>query len=81
MRNSCLQRLFHCVGEHYVLEPELRLERLRMAREPEEIRAAYQKLIQKYHPDRVADLGPELQELAAQRTKELNAAYAALKKG
>jgi len=45
----------------------------------EEVRAAYQKLIQQYHPDRVADMGPELRELAEQRTKELNAAYAALK--
>jgi DnaJ-domain-containing protein 1 len=46
----------------------------------EEIRAAYQKLIQQYHPDRVAGMGLELRELAEQRTKELNAAYDALKR-
>jgi curved DNA-binding protein CbpA len=46
----------------------------------EEIRSAYQKLIQQYHPDRVAGMGPELRELAEQRTKELNAAYDALKR-
>ena len=45
----------------------------------DEIRAAYQKLVHQYHPDRVADMGPELRELAEKRTKELNAAYAALK--
>ena len=46
----------------------------------EEIRAAYQKLMREYHPDRVADLGSELRELAEKRSKEINAAYAALTK-
>jgi DnaJ-domain-containing protein 1 len=45
----------------------------------EEVRAAYQKLIQQYHPDRIADMGPELRELAEHHTKELNAAYDAMK--
>ena len=45
-----------------------------------EIKAAYQELVQQYHPDRVVDLGPELQEVAERKTKELNAAYALLKK-
>jgi DnaJ-domain-containing protein 1 len=47
---------------------------------PEEIRAAYQKLVQQYHPDRVDDLGPELREVAERRTKEINAAYNELKR-
>ena len=46
-----------------------------------EIRAAYQSLVQQYHPDRVADLGPELREVAERRTKEINAAYTTLKRG
>jgi DnaJ like chaperone protein len=46
----------------------------------EEIRAAYQTLVQKYHPDRVADMGREVREVAEQKTKEINAAYAALKR-
>ncbi len=46
----------------------------------EEISSAYRKLVQQYHPDRVADLGPELREVAEQRMKEINAAYQALKK-
>ncbi|OGQ78002.1 MAG: hypothetical protein A2289_21315 [Deltaproteobacteria bacterium RIFOXYA12_FULL_58_15] len=45
-----------------------------------EIRAAYQRLVQQYHPDRVADLGPELREVAERRTKEINAAYSQLKR-
>jgi DnaJ like chaperone protein len=46
----------------------------------EEIRAAYQALIQQYHPDRVADMGHEVRDVAEQKTKEINAAYAALKR-
>ncbi len=44
----------------------------------DDIVAAYRKMAQMYHPDKVADLGPELQELADRRMKEINAAYAAL---
>ena len=40
-----------------------------------EIRAAYQRLVRQYHPDRVADMGPELRALAEERTKEINQAY------
>lgn len=39
------------------------------------IRKKYIELISKYHPDRVAELGPELIELAEKKTKEINAAY------
>ncbi len=46
----------------------------------EEISSAYRKLVQQYHPDRVADLGPELREVAEHRMKEINAAYQELKK-
>jgi DnaJ-class molecular chaperone len=42
---------------------------------PEEIRSAYQRLIRQYHPDRVADMGPEIRALAEKRAKEINAAY------
>ena len=44
----------------------------------EEIKRAYQEQIRQYHPDRVANAAPELQELAEKRSKELNAAYALL---
>ena len=45
---------------------------------PEQISQAYRKLAQMYHPDKVAGLAPEFQELADQRMKEINAAYASL---
>ena len=45
-----------------------------------EIKKAYQALIQQYHPDRVADMGPELRDVAEERTKEINAAYEELKR-
>lgn len=41
----------------------------------EDIRAAYRKRMKEYHPDRVAQLGPELKELAEKKTKEINEAY------
>src|SRR5260370_26457178 len=41
----------------------------------ETIHAAYRSLISRYHPDKVAGLGPELQAVANARTKEINHAY------
>jgi hypothetical protein len=41
----------------------------------ETIHAAYRSLITRYHPDKVAALGPELQAVANARTKEINFAY------
>ncbi len=45
----------------------------------EEIRAAYKRLSQKYHPDKVSGLAPEYMEIAEPKMKEINAAYAQLK--
>jgi DnaJ like chaperone protein len=42
----------------------------------DEIRAAYKRQISQYHPDKVASLGEELQQLASQKTQQINAAYA-----
>jgi hypothetical protein len=44
-----------------------------------EISAAYRRLAQMYHPDKVAGLAPEFQTPADRRMKEINAAYEALK--
>jgi DnaJ-domain-containing protein 1 len=41
----------------------------------DEIRAAYLKLANQYHPDKVAHLGKEFQELAETRFKEIQQAY------
>jgi DnaJ-domain-containing protein 1 len=41
----------------------------------DEIKTAYRKLANQYHPDKVAHLGEELQHLADQRFKEIQDAY------
>ena len=42
---------------------------------PDEVRAAYLREIDKYHPDRVASMAPEFRALAEDRSKEINRAY------
>ena len=44
----------------------------------DEIVRAYREQLKRYHPDRVADLGPELQEVAHRKTIDLQRAYAEL---
>lgn len=44
----------------------------------DEIASAYHRLAQLYHPDKVANLAPEFQELAERRMKDLNEAYRTL---
>ena len=46
----------------------------------EEIKKTYKILMSQYHPDKVANLGPELQELAKKKTQEFNEAYSYFKK-
>jgi uncharacterized membrane protein YkvA (DUF1232 family) len=41
----------------------------------DEIKAAYRKLANQYHPDKVAHLGEEFQALAEQRFKQIQDAY------
>jgi DnaJ like chaperone protein len=42
---------------------------------PEEIKTAYRKLVNKYHPDKVFHLGKEFRDLAEKRFKEIEEAY------
>ena len=46
----------------------------------EEISAAYRELARTHHPDKVANLEPEVREYSEQRMKEINSAYAELKR-
>jgi hypothetical protein len=46
----------------------------------EEISAAYRKLARTHHPDKVANLEPEVSEYSEQRMKEINAAYTEFKR-
>jgi DnaJ-like protein len=45
-----------------------------------EITAAYRQMVRTYHPDKTIHFLPEFQELAQQRIREINAAYARLKR-
>jgi len=46
----------------------------------EEVRTAYKARMKEYHPDKVAHLGQELQDLAHRKVLEIQAAYARLRK-
>ena len=48
---------------------------------PEEIKSAYRKKAQRYHPDRVVHLGDEFQQLAKQKFQEIQEAYEILSNG
>jgi len=45
-----------------------------------EVKKAYTKTVQLYHPDKVAGMGPELQDVAEAKMKALNAAYSLLQR-
>ncbi|MBR1765986.1 MAG: TerB family tellurite resistance protein [Bacteroidales bacterium] len=45
----------------------------------DEVRKAYRKMAMKYHPDRVAGMGEEIQRNAADQMKEINQAYDEIK--
>jgi uncharacterized membrane protein YkvA (DUF1232 family) len=47
----------------------------------EEIKSAYRKQAQRYHPDRVEHLGDEFQQLAKQKFQEIQEAYEILSRG
>lgn len=44
------------------------------------IKKAYRELATKYHPDKVANLGPEIQKLAEEKFKSINNAYQTIRK-
>ncbi len=46
----------------------------------EEIKKSYRKLVIKYHPDKVASLGEEVQKKANAKFQQINAAYELIKK-
>ena len=46
----------------------------------DEVRAAYRKMAMKNHPDKVATLGPDVQKAAAEKFRQIQEAYEAIKK-
>jgi|SRR5215216_1108849 len=53
---------------------------VRLGASQQEISQAYRKLALMHHPDRVAGMGPEARESSEERMKEINAAYAELRR-
>ena len=47
----------------------------------EEIKSAYRKQAQRYHPDRVSHLGEEFQQIAKEKFQEIQSAYERLSSG
>jgi len=45
-----------------------------------EIKEAYMSKIKEYHPDKTASLGKEIQDLAEEKSKQINRAYEQIKK-
>lgn len=45
---------------------------------PRDVKRAYHRTVAQYHPDKVEHLGPEIRALAANKTTQINEAYAVL---
>jgi len=46
----------------------------------EEVKQAYRKMAMKYHPDKVATLGPDVQKAASEKFRNIQQAYETIKK-
>jgi DnaJ-domain-containing protein 1 len=46
----------------------------------EDIKRKYKQMIMQYHPDRVAQLGQKLKDLAAKETTEINCAFEVIRR-
>lgn len=61
--------------EDYILTSWFRILEVSEDASQEQIIAAYRQKIRQYHPDKVAQLGAEIRELAEFKSKQINTAY------
>ena len=61
--------------EEYIPTSWFRILEVSQGATKEQIVAAYKQKIRQYHPDKVAQMGAEIRELAEFKSKQINAAY------
>jgi DnaJ like chaperone protein len=61
--------------EEYIPTSWFRILEVSQGATKEQIAAAYKQKIRQYHPDKVAQMGVEIRELAEFKSKQINAAY------
>ena len=47
---------------------------------PEEVKKAYRRMAMKYHPDKLTNLGEEIQKAGQEKFRQVNDAYESIKK-
>ncbi len=61
--------------EEYIPTSWFRILEVSQSATKEQIVTAYKQKIRQYHPDKVAQMGAEIRELAEFKSKQINAAY------
>lgn len=62
-------------GAAFVLRDPYEILGIEKGASPEEIKSAYRRLVNQYHPDKVTHLGEEFRDLAEKKFKEIQNAY------
>lgn len=65
--NSC--------GEDYIPSSWFRILEVSQGATQDQIVTAYKQKIRQYHPDKVAQMGAEIRDIAELKSKQINAAY------
>lgn len=65
----------HSDEEDHIPASWFRILEVSESASPEQVVAAYKHKISQYHPDKVAQMGAEIRELAEAKSKQINAAY------
>ncbi|TCV84082.1 J domain-containing protein [Sulfurirhabdus autotrophica] len=61
--------------ENYIPANWFKILEIAESASSEQIRVAYKQKISQYHPDKVSQMGSEIRDLAAYKSREINAAH------